>query len=157
MHGSAAVTEFMDFTWSYTTDCLQNAKSFNFRGLCGHAVHNDLVRSIDGGKVSLLVLLDLSAAFDTVDHHILLSVLASRFSIASTTLSWFKSYLADRTQLFTYIRRRDRHLLRSRLQRHTRLRSGPMLLYIIHRGPRWFAGKTCCIQSHLYADDIQLI
>ena len=66
------------------------------------AVHNDLVRSIDGGKVSLLVLLDLSAAFDTVDHHILLSVLASRFSIASTALSWFQSYLTDRTQLVTY-------------------------------------------------------
>ena len=66
------------------------------------SVHNDLVRSTDNGKVSLLVLLDLSAAFDTVDHQLLLSVLANRFSVDSTALHWFESYLTDRTQTFTY-------------------------------------------------------
>ena len=66
------------------------------------SVHNDLVRAVDNGQVSLLVLLDLSAGFDTVDHQILLSVLSDRFSVNSTTMNWFESYLTDRTQLFTH-------------------------------------------------------
>ena len=66
------------------------------------SVHNDLVRVIDIGQVSLLVLLDLSAAFDTVDHPILLSVLSNRFSVVDTAFSWFQSYLSGRTQSFTY-------------------------------------------------------
>ena len=48
------------------------------------------------------MLLDLSAAFDTVDHQILLPILPERFAMAGTALSWFSSYLADRTQHFTY-------------------------------------------------------
>jgi len=53
------------------------------------------------GKVYLLDLLDLTAVFDTVDHQLLLS-LANRFSVDSTALSWFESYLTNRTQTFTH-------------------------------------------------------
>ena len=42
-------------------------------------VHNDIVRVMDAGQITALVLLDLSAAFDTVDHGVLLDVLSSRF------------------------------------------------------------------------------
>ena len=63
-------------------------------------VHNDIVRSIDAGFVSALVLLDLSAAFDTVDHGILLDVLKERFGVERTELEWFRSYHTGRTQTF---------------------------------------------------------
>ena len=44
-------------------------------------IHNDIVRATDAGQITALVLLDLSAAFDTVDHGSLLDVLSSRFDV----------------------------------------------------------------------------
>ena len=61
-------------------------------------VHNDIAMAIDQHNSVILVLLDLSAAFDTVDHGILLSRLSNRFGITGTVLEWFRSYLSDRTQ-----------------------------------------------------------
>ena len=61
-------------------------------------VHNDIVRAIDAGELSLLVLLDLSAAFDTVDHGILLEVPQNRIGVQDRALNCVKSYLSDRTQ-----------------------------------------------------------
>ena len=48
--------------------------------------------------VTILVLLDLSAALDTVDHNVLLSRLHSKFGISGTALEWFRSYLNGRSQ-----------------------------------------------------------
>ena len=59
---------------------------------------NDILSALDNDNISVLLLLDLSAAFDTIDHQILLSLLNSVFGIQSTALQWFHSYLSDRYQ-----------------------------------------------------------
>ncbi len=61
-------------------------------------VTNDLLLSSDHGCISLLVLLDLSTAFDTIDHNILLNRLENSVGISGSALAWFKSYLSDRHQ-----------------------------------------------------------
>lgn len=66
------------------------------------SVHNELVHSIDDGRVTALVLLDLSSAFDTVDHSILLSTLSRRFAVTDTSLDWFQSYCCGRSQSVSY-------------------------------------------------------
>ena len=47
-------------------------------------------------SVSVLILLDLSAASNTVDHQVLLNVLERKFGIKDVALKWFKSYLQNR-------------------------------------------------------------
>ena len=56
-------------------------------------VHNDIMCAVDSKKAVLLVLLDLSAAFDTIDHNVLIRRLTSNFGIQGSALSWFQSYL----------------------------------------------------------------
>ena len=62
--------------------------------------HNDIVSAVDSKRIVGLVLLDLSATFDTLDHDTLLSVLQQRFGVCDSALSWVKSYLSDRTENF---------------------------------------------------------
>ena len=61
-------------------------------------VVNDLLNVIDQGSCSLLTLLDLSSAFDTIDHELLIDRLESRYGISGTALGWFRSYLYNRRQ-----------------------------------------------------------
>ena len=60
-------------------------------------VYTDLLDGIDSGKICYLNLLDLSAAFDTIDHDILLERLHTSFGISGIVLKWIKSYLTNRT------------------------------------------------------------
>ena len=78
-------------------------KPFQLADRAGHStepvllrVVNDILSAVDNDNSSVLLLFDLSAAFHTIDHQILLSRLYSLFGIQSTALKWFESYLSDR-------------------------------------------------------------
>ena len=71
-------------------------------------VHNNIVRNIEQkDRVSMLVLLDLSAAFITVDHALLLEALEKPFGIHGAALTWYHSYLTERTETFLVGRKRS--------------------------------------------------
>ena len=57
---------------------------------------NDILWSMEQRQIMMVVLLDLSMAFDTVDHDILLSILNKQFGICGKALEWFNSYLQPR-------------------------------------------------------------
>ena len=59
-------------------------------------VQNDILSALDAGSSAILLMLDLSAAFDTIYHDILLSRLCSVYGITGNALDWFRSYLIGR-------------------------------------------------------------
>ena len=58
-----------------------------------------MLMAMDQGHVGALMLLDLSAAFDTVDHRILDDVMQRRFGVSGSALDWLADFLKDRTQI----------------------------------------------------------
>ena len=60
-------------------------------------MYSDIHGAADDGKLSLFILFDLSAAFDLVDHSILLKRIESTYGFDGFILEWFKNYLSDRS------------------------------------------------------------
>jgi retron-type reverse transcriptase len=59
---------------------------------------DDVYTAADNGKATMLLSLDLSAAFDTIDHHILVERLRVSFGVTGAALAWISSYLTNRSQ-----------------------------------------------------------
>lgn len=59
-------------------------------------VINDILMKADGGECSVLVQLDLSAAFGSVDHNIIIERLKTWVAISGIALQWFSSYVSNR-------------------------------------------------------------
>ena len=117
-------------------------------------VHNDILRAADNNDSVVLLLLDLSAAFDTVDYSILLSRLALRFGVNGQVSAWIGSYLKDREQFVQIENTKSsiRQLLRGVPQGSV---LGP-LLYVLYTAPIADIIKSYDLYYHLYADDSQI-
>ena len=108
-------------------------------------------KDLDNGKLPIEVFLDLSKAFDTLDHTILLEKLLY-YGIKRTELAWFKSYLTNRTQSVSYDSTNSRTLSIT-----TCVPQGSILcplLFIIHMNDVHNASSKC--HAILFADDTNL-
>ena len=101
-----------------------------------------------------VILLDLSAALDTIDQSILLNRLEDRFNVRSTALLWFKSYLTDRHQVIKTGGAYSREaLLPFGVPQGSIL--GPLLVSL-HTAPIEDLAARHGICVHMYAHDTQL-
>jgi hypothetical protein len=117
-------------------------------------VFSDLCRAIDDGNTCLLGLLDLSSAFDTVDHEILLSRLEITFGFNGLVLQWLKSYLTGRTQVVRIAGCcSEPSALCSGVPQGSIL--GP-LLFILYTAPVLEIINKHGLSGHCYADDTQI-
>ena len=118
-------------------------------------VSNDILMSADSGKCAVLVLLDLSAAFDTVDHCILLDRLSEWVGVSGSALDWFASYLRERS--FTVAVgpfKSDAAALPCGVPQGSVLAPLLFALYMLPLGH--VISKFKGVSYHCYADDIQL-
>ena len=117
-------------------------------------VQSDILHGLDGGSSCILVLLDLSAAFDTIDHRILLKRLSKTFGIKGLALDWFASYLSDRFQMVTI----DGHKSQPQLLEYG-VPQGSVLgpkLYSLYTKPLVDIMEERDVNYHFFADDGQL-
>jgi len=100
------------------------------------------------------VMLDLSAAFDTVDHSVLMDVLANRFAVGGVVLDWFRSYLSDRTQTFSF-----ENLQSATFNLECSVPQGSVIgpvEYIAYTEDIVDIPRRHRLRHHMYADDTQL-
>lgn len=117
-------------------------------------VQDHILTSIDQRKGVVLLLLDLSAAFDTVDHAILLDTLEKDIGIKGQSLMWMASYLQHRQQtVIVPDGRSDSRPLSCGVPQGSVL--GP-LLFTIYTQPLADILRHHGVSYHLYADDTQL-
>ena len=118
------------------------------------SIKNDIHLSLSQGEATALVLLDLLAAFDTIDHSTLLSCLLDWFGVGSV-LKWFSSYLTERFQSVRIgSTLSDLQKLMFGVPQGSVL--GPLLFSLYTSPLSTLIGKQNFINFHFYADNITL-
>jgi len=114
----------------------------------------DILQAADSGQVSLLCLLDLSAAFDTVDHNVLIDRLQKSYGLNGTVLSWIQSFVHDRTQSV---------VVGGEMSTKSEVKCGvPQgsvlgpILFLLYTADVLLIAERHGFQAHSYADDTQL-
>ena len=116
-------------------------------------VFSDLAKGIDEGNISTLALLDLSAAFDTIDHSILLKRLEISFGIKKKALNWLLTYLSNRLQTV-----KTENIKSSAIPIKHGVPQGSVLgplLFTLYISPLTEEIKAHNFSYHQYADDTQ--
>ena len=122
-------------------------------------VKNNVIKALENQEAACLILLDLSAAFDTIDHNILLGRQEIRFAVTGTALNWLRSYLTNRTQTVAV----GDPLLEGSRSAFVLLKSGiPQgsvlgpILFTIYTAPIGDICRNNHIEFHLYAENTQI-
>ena len=115
-------------------------------------IKNDIHLSLSRGEATALVLLDLSAAFDTIDHSTLLGCLRDWFDVGGSALKWFSSYLTEHYQIGSTLS--NIHKLLFGVPQGSVL--GPLLFSLYTSPLSTLIGKHQSVKFHFYADDTHL-
>ena len=117
-------------------------------------VYSDLLLAADSGQVSTLCLLDLTAAFDTVDHDLLMLRLERQFGFCGVVLQWFRSYLSDRS--FRVVLSTSTSFL---VHLFCSVPQGSVLgprMFILYMADLAEVVQNCQVNFHSFADDSQI-
>ena len=116
---------------------------------------NDALVAADRGMVTIIVLLDYSAAFDTVDHSIAIDILQNKFGVTSlSSLQWFCNYLSSRSFSVSFNSQTSQNIdMDSSLPQGSTL--GP-LMYITYASELQAVTERQGVVFHSFAGDTQM-
>ena len=128
-------------------------RSFHSTKTANTKIPMDILKAADRSRFNLLILLELSSAFNLVDHNVLINKLYSRFGFEGLVSEWYKNYLNNRCYYVT--NNNDRTNL---FPFHNGVPQcpviGPLLFDLYFSELKTIALKHC-LSFHQYADDTQ--